>query len=188
MSLNLLSTSGSLRTGSYCSAIARAAASLTPDGVTCEMVNLIEALPHYNADLDLAPDGPIPAPVAEVRRRITEASGLLIVTPEYNYGLPGALKNLVDWASRPFKKHCLIGKPVAVIGASPSGRGGLGPVEYLRTILPALGATLVGDEVLVGQVDTKIDPETGELSDELAEQVRSALQALADAARTVPAS
>lgn len=147
-----------------------------------ERAELIDELPHYNADLDLAPGGPVPPRVAELRQRFADANGLLLVTPEYNYGLPGGMKDLVDWATRPFKAHCLIGKPVAVIGASPNSRGGLGPVEYLGTILPALGAVLVGESLLVGGVDTKINPETGELNDELAEQVSAVMAALASAA------
>lgn len=188
MSITLLTVSGSLRAGSYCTAIARVAAALAPPGVRAERAELIQDLPHYNADLDLAPGGPVPLRVAEVRQRLTDASGLLLVTPEYNYGLPGGLKDLLDWATRPFKAHCLVGKPVAVIGASPSSRGGLAPVEYLRTILPALGAVLVGEPLLVGGVDTRINAETGELNEELAEQVATAMAALAQAAATAAAA
>ena len=180
MTLRLLSVSGSLRAGSFSTALARAGAALAPDGARCEPVDLVRDLPLYDQDLDGAT---VPDRVADVRARLAAADGVLLCTPEYNYGIPGGLKNLVDWASRPFGKHCLVGKPVAVIGCSPGSRGGRASVEYLRMVLPALGATLVGDEILIPKIEDHLDPSTGAPDDEVAARLRAALTALTDAAR-----
>jgi len=180
MTVHLLAISGSLRAGSYNTMVARAAAGLAPAGVTVEVAELVRDLPLYDQDLDVEPLSPA---VADLRRRIGEAGGVLLVTPEYNYSIPGGLKNLLDWASRPFGKHCMMGKPVAVIGAGPGSRGGKASVEYLRSVLPALGAELVGDELLLAKVDTQLDPADGTPGEELAVQLGTVVTALAAAAR-----
>jgi chromate reductase len=181
VTLNLLAVSGSLRSGSFCTRLANAAGSLVPDGAHYEVADLVRGLPLYDQDLDVEA---APEPVMRVRDRLAVADGVLLITPEYNYGVPGGLKNLVDWASRPFGKHCLVGKPVAVVGCGPSSRGGRASVEYLRMVLPALGALLVGDEVLLPKIDQHLDPDSGAASDEVAAPLRATLLALADAART----
>jgi chromate reductase, NAD(P)H dehydrogenase (quinone) len=110
---------GSLRRDSYNRGLMRAAIEAAPPGLTIEEVD-IASLPLYNEDLDA--EG-APPPVAELRQRIAEADGLLIATPEYNYGVPGPLKNALDWASRPPEDSCLNRKPVAIMGASPARTG-----------------------------------------------------------------
>ena len=118
--LTILAIPGSLRARSLNRAALRAAQTLTPPGVTLELVELAD-IPLYNGDIDN--DGG-PAPVRAFKQRITAADGLLIATPEYNYSIPGVLKNAIDWASRPAYKSPLAGKPVAMFGAAGGFVGG----------------------------------------------------------------
>ena len=159
----ILVISGSLRAASFNTALGRAAVRLSRESATLASPDLIRSLPAYDEDMD---GEPVQAAVAAMRTAIAEAAGVRVITPEYNYGLPGGLKNLIDWASRPFGKHCLVGKPVAVAGSSPSGRGGKAAVEYLRLVLPAIGANLVGVEVLVPGVQGQVDVSTDVISPE----------------------
>jgi chromate reductase, NAD(P)H dehydrogenase (quinone) len=119
---NLVGLSGSLRRDSYNSMLLRAAAELTPAGTTLEIAT-IRGIPLYNGDVETS-EG-IPATVQELKRKITAANGLLIVTPEYNNSIPGVLKNAIDWLSRPSEDIRTVfgGRPVAVIGITP-GQGG----------------------------------------------------------------
>jgi len=116
----------------------------------------VRELPTYDGDLDT--DTP-PAVVADIRRELGNSRAIIIGTPEYNYSLPGGLKNVIDWASRPFAKHCLIGRRIGVFGCSPGDRGGKSAVEYLRNIVPLLGATLVGPELLFPKINSLISPD-----------------------------
>ncbi len=127
-------------------------------GTNIEFVlrDYVRELPHYDGDLDTETP---PAVVVDFRREMSEAHAIIIGTPEYNYSLPGGLKNLIDWASRPFAKHCLIGRRVGVFGCAPGDRGGKAAVEYLRNIVPLLGATLVGTELLFPKINSLISPD-----------------------------
>jgi chromate reductase, NAD(P)H dehydrogenase (quinone) len=118
----ILGISGSLSKASLNSALLRAAIALTPEGASLD-ANGIDGIPLYNGDEEEARG--IPAAVAELKRKLREADGLLLVTPEYNNSVPGALKNAIDWMSRPpgeVAQH-FEGEPVAVIGASPGAFG-----------------------------------------------------------------
>ena len=179
MTLHLLAVSGSIRAGSYNTALAHATAALAPADTTVEVVDLIRALPYYDPDLDVEP---LPAAAEDLRRRFAAADGIVLFAPEYNFGLPGGFKNLIDWASRPYGKHCLVGKPVSVVGSSPSSGGAAQAVSYLRTVLPLLGAELVGDEVTIGKVNSLLDPETGAPGAELAAQLAAVVGLLASTA------
>ena len=120
----------------------------------------VRELPLYDGDLDINTETETPpAVVVDFRRELSEAHAIIIGTPEYNYNLPGGLKNVVDWASRPFAKHCLIGRRIGVFGCTPGERGGKAAVEYLRNIVPLLGATLVGPELLFPKINSLITPE-----------------------------
>jgi chromate reductase, NAD(P)H dehydrogenase (quinone) len=110
---------GSLRAGSYNLALLRAVAEVLPQGVSLE-IGRIDDLPLYNADLQSQGD---PAPVARLKRQIEDCDAFLIATPEYNYSIPGPLKNALDWASRPPKTCCLRRKPIGIMGCS-SGESG----------------------------------------------------------------
>jgi len=185
--MRILAISGSLRAGSHNTSLLRAAARRAPEGVTVELYEGLESLPPYNEDRDT--DLP-PAPVGELRRRIAEADALLISTPEYNGTLPGQLKQLVDWASRPHgASAALYGKPVAVIGASVTDYGALWAQDHLRRALAIAGARVIGSDLPVARVAEKLgddgavaDPETLARLDEVLLGLREAHESLAVAA------
>ncbi|MFN8160485.1 MAG: NADPH-dependent FMN reductase [Solirubrobacterales bacterium] len=158
--MRILAISGSLRRGSYSSGLLRAARELAPAGVEIDTYGGLAGLPAYDEDLDA---GAPPAPVAELRERIAGADALLIATPEYNGSVPGALKNALDWASRPHGLSALSAKPVGVIGSSPSPFGGAWAEESLRRVLTVAGALPLETEMTVGKVDTLFVD--GELAD-----------------------
>ena len=111
--VRILGIAGSLRRGSYNRAALRAATQLVPEGTTLDIFD-IDGIPAFNQDEEQKP----PAKVVELKKRIREADAILIVTPEYNYSIPGVLKNAIDWASRPYGDSAWSGKPAAIIGAS----------------------------------------------------------------------
>jgi chromate reductase, NAD(P)H dehydrogenase (quinone) len=170
---------GSLRAGSYTTAILRAAGDLLPDDFSGEIVDLIRPLPYYDGDLD---DDPLPAAVIDIRAKLGSAGGLIIATPEYNGMVPGGLKNWVDWATRPFRAHSLIGTPVVVFGASPGGRGALGAVTWLADILARLGLQVVGESVTVPTVATKV-AEDGKVDPQVIDQLRPLVDSFVEAVR-----
>ena len=160
--MRLLGIAGSFREGSYNRALLRAAAELAPLGVVLEEHD-IRGLPFYDGDLEAAGD---PEPVTELKDAIRRANGLVIATPEYNRGIPGGLKNAIDWASRPALASPLAGKPVAIMGAS-TGRGGTARAQQqLREALGFPRAVVIEEpEVLVPEAYLHFD-EHGELVDE----------------------
>lgn len=129
---HILGLSGSLRTASFNTALLRAATGLMPDGATLE-AGSIAGVPLYDGDLE-AREGQ-PATVKHLQARLAAADGLLLVTPEYNNGIPGVFKNAIDWMSRGEGLKLFVGKPVAVIGASP---GPFGTVLSQNHWLPVL--------------------------------------------------
>jgi chromate reductase len=160
--MRILGIAGSLREGSYNRALLRAARELLPEGV--ELVDYdVRDLPFYDGDVEAAGD---PEAVVRFKQAIREADAVLIATPEYNRGVPGVLKNAIDWASRPPLASPLTGKPVAVMGAS-TGRGGTARAqEQLRAALEFSRATVVEQpEVLVPEAFMRFD-EQGELVDD----------------------
>jgi chromate reductase len=160
-SIHVLGISGSLRRGSYNSAALRTARELAPADMRIEIGD-ISQIPLYNEDVK---QQGFPPPVEELRRKVREADGLLIVTPEYNYSIPGVLKNAIDWVSRP-PDQPFDGKPIAIMGASP-GMLGTGRAQYhLRQCFVFLnGYVLNRPEVLISQAHTKFDAE-GKLTDQ----------------------
>jgi chromate reductase len=154
-SLKILAIPGSLRRGSFNRSLARAAVELAPAGTTVEVADLRD-IPVYDEDVNAA--GPPPA-VLDFKRRIAEADAVFIATPEYNHGVPGVLKNFIDWTSRrpsqPWK-----GKPVAIAGASDGGFGTVRAQLALRPILGCLDARVVENpELHVANAQLKIDAE-----------------------------
>jgi len=117
--LRILGIAGSLRANSLNRALLRAAAELAPAGMAIDTFDLA-LVPLYNGDVEAAGD---PPGVAAFKRAIADADGVLMATPEYNHGVPGVMKNAVDWASRPPGSAVLGGKPVGLIGASPGITG-----------------------------------------------------------------
>ena len=120
MSIRVAGIVGSLREGSLNKGLLRAAAELAPAGMAIEVYTRLGDIPPYNDDVFQKGD---PEPVADLKNFIGGADALLISTPEYNYGIPGVLKNAIDWASRPAGKSALNRKPAALMGCSP-GLGG----------------------------------------------------------------
>lgn len=174
--VHVLGFSGSLRRASWNSGLLRAAAEVLPDGLTLEIHDLA-AIPLFNQD---AVDGNlIPAPVQEFKARIAAADALLIATPEYNYSLPGVLKNAIDWASRPPNASPLDGKPLALLGAG----GVFGTVRaqlHLRQIAVFTNMLPLNKPQLhVMRAWEKFDAD-GNLKDEAVRQeIRALLEALA---------
>jgi len=159
--MRLLGIAGSFREGSYNRALLRAAAELAPPGVVLEEHD-IRGLPFYDGDLEAAGD---PEPVTGLKDAIRRADGLVIATPEYNRGIPGGLKNAIDWASRPALASPLAAKRVAIMGAS-TGRGGTARAQQqLREALGFPRAVVIEEpEVLVPEAYLHFD-EHGELVD-----------------------
>jgi chromate reductase len=159
--LRFLAISGSLRAASLNTAALRAAMELAPEGVTIEMAD-ISGIPLYNDDVRLAG---MPASVVALQNAIAAADAVLIATPEYNFSIPGVLKNAIDWVSRtdpqPFR-----GKPVGIIGAS-MGALGTGRAQYdLRKVFLFLDAHVLNKpEVMIGAAHTRFDA-NGALTDE----------------------
>lgn len=174
--MRVLAISGSLRAASHNTALLRAAADLAPDGVELELFDGLELVPPYNEDHDT--DTPA-EPVTRLRQRIADADAVLFSTPEYNGSVPGQLKNAVDWASRPFGRSALWGKPVAVIGASTSEYGALWAQADLRKTLGISGARVLDAELPVGKAHERLSAD-GELDDEMRERLVELLEQLAD--------
>lgn len=132
--MRIVGIAGSLRAGSYNAALLRAAAEMTPEGVEID-VRSIRGVPVYDGDLEAA-EG-IPEAVTALKEAVAAADGLLLGTPEYNNGIPGAFKNAIDWMSRPSADIPRVfgGKPVGLVGASP---GGFGTILAQNAWLPVL--------------------------------------------------
>ena len=176
--MRILGIAGSLRTGSYNRALLNAAAELAPDGMHVDVWDRLGDIPHYNADLDN--DESRPAVVDDFKGAIGEADGVLVVSPEYIYGVPGVLKNALDWASRPPNKSSLGGKPAGVMGASTSLIGTARAQVQLRDALFACMVNVMPyRDVAVGMAKDKFAD--GRLTDEKTRDfVREYLRALAD--------
>lgn len=136
----LLGIAGSLREGSLNRALLEAAKALLPEGCALETFSLDE-VPMYRSELDT--DGARPAPVTALKAAIDGADGVVFATPEYNYGIPGVLKNAIDWASRPAYRSVLRDKPVTIVGASPGGVGTARAQGALKTVLLGTGAAIL---------------------------------------------
>ena len=175
--LSVLGVAGSLRRASYNRSLLHAARDLAPPGMSLRTFEL-DAIPLYNADVEAAGD---PGPVAAFKQAVREADALLVATPEYNYGVPGVLKNAIDWASRPPGKSPLAGKPAAIVGAS-MGQGGTirAQLQLRQAFLFTEVYALLKPEVAIPRCQEKFDAE-GRLTDEAARgQVRKLLEALRD--------
>jgi chromate reductase len=151
--LNLVVLLGSLRKDSFNGALARALPVLAPQGVTVSALGSVGDFPHYDADLQA--EG-FPPQVVAMAEAIAASDGVIIVTPEYNYSVPGALKNALDWLSR-VSPQPFVGKPVAIETASPGVLGGVRAQYHLRQVLVFLDAKVLNKpEVMVGGVAGKV--------------------------------
>jgi chromate reductase, NAD(P)H dehydrogenase (quinone) len=151
---NVVGFAGSLRRGSYNRALLRAATELSPSGLHI-VIHELDGIPLYNGDVEAAG---APSSVAQLRDAIRQADGLLIATPEYNHGVPGVLKNAIDWLSRPPRDSSLNGKVAAVMGASPGMTGTARGQSQLRQAFVFTNTyAFLQPEVLVGHAQEKFD-------------------------------
>ncbi len=151
---HVVAFAGSLRRNSFNRALVRAAEELAPEGLRIEAIE-IGGLPFYNADVELEGDPPA---VASFKASLQSADGVLIATPEYNDGMPGVLGNALDWGSRLPGRSPLVGKPVAVMGASPSQTGTARAQLHLRQILNHVQARILPPpELLVALAHQRFD-------------------------------
>ncbi|MEU3253460.1 NADPH-dependent FMN reductase [Streptomyces sp. NPDC006997] len=158
----ILALSGSLRAQSYNTALLKAAVKHNSGKATIEIYEDLARLPMYNQDHDH--DDP-PREVVELRRRVAEAAGLFIVTPEHNASVPAALKNALDWTSTQPAGGILVGKPIAIAGASPGAFGSSRGQLALRQILASIGAdVLAKPEVAVFHCHERVNAE-GDVTD-----------------------
>jgi len=174
VTIKILGFAGSLRRGSFNKAILRAAREELPADAELEIFDL-EGIPPYNQDLD----DNMPGRVKEFKQKIRSADAILIASPEYNYSIPGVLKNAIDWASRPPGDNSWDGKPVAVMGASIGMLGGARAQYHLRQVFVYVNMFPVNrPEVMVPFVQDKVD-ENGNITDEKTRhKVRELLESL----------
>lgn len=172
--MNILGIAGSLRRNSYNKWLLRAAVELVPPGSKIEVFDL-EGLPPFNQDFESTPT----PKVAEFKRKIKAADGILIVTPEYNYSIPGVLKNAIDCASRPYGDNAWAGKPVAIMSASIGMLGGARAQYHLRQCFVFLDMHPINQpEVMVTFAPQKFT-EDGKLTDNTSKElIRGLLEAL----------
>jgi chromate reductase, NAD(P)H dehydrogenase (quinone) len=147
--MRILGISGSLRRGSHNRRLLRAAGAVLPPGADLVEWDGLAGLPAFDEDQELAP----PEPVRAFRDQVAGADALLIATPEYNASIPGALKNALDWASRPFPENVLRYKPCAVIGASTGLFGAVWAQAEVRKVLRASGAHVLESELPISTAD-----------------------------------
>lgn len=159
---NLLGFSGSLRKGAYSAAILQSLADAVKDKVSIDIFPLND-IPLYNEDIDT--DDARPAAVNDFKSKIGAADGLVIVSPEYNYGITGVLKNALDWASRPGYQSVLKDKPVLIIGSSIAMTGGVRALDQVKQTLSAtLSRVTPVPEILVPSAQNKV--QDGRVTDE----------------------
>jgi chromate reductase, NAD(P)H dehydrogenase (quinone) len=179
--IRILGIAGSLRRDSYNRSALRAASQLAPEGATVEIFEL-DGIPGFNQDEEQNP----PAKVTELKQKIRAADAVLFVTPEYNYSVPGVLKNAIDWASRPYGDNAWDGKPAAIMGASIGNIGTARAQYHLRQTMVFLNMfPLNQPEVMIGNAAERFDAE-GNLTDETTkEYIRKLLQNLVDWTRRI---
>ena len=174
--IRILGIAGSLRRESYNRAALSAATQLVPEGATIDIFEL-DGIPGFNQDEEQNP----PAKVVEFKRRIREADAILFVTPEYNYSVPGVLKNAIDWASRPYGDSAWNGKPAAIMGASIGAIGTARAQYHLRQMFVFLNMFPINQpEVMIGNAQERFDSQGNLTDDATKEFIRQLLQNLVE--------
>ena len=185
--MKIVGISGSLRKGSFNTALLRAAVGLMPQGAELE-IGSIAGIPLYDGDVEAAQG--IPQSVELLKNSIAQAQGLLLVTPEYNNSIPGVFKNAIDWLSRPSSDIAKVfgDRPVGVIGASPGGFGTILAQNAWLPVLRTLGTRpYFGGRLQVSRAGNVFNA-AGELTDDaIRSQVRKYLEAFVDFSRNRPA-
>ena len=179
--VRILGIAGSLRRESYNRAALRSATQLVPEGATIEIFEL-DGIPAFNQDEEQNPS----PKVVELKQRIREADAVLIVTPEYNYSIPGVLKNAIDWASRPYGDSAWNGKPAAIMGASVGVIGTARAQYHLRQVFVFLNMFPINQpEVMIGNASERFDAQ-GNVTDEMTKKlIRQLLENLVDWTRRI---
>ncbi|SDI53827.1 NADPH-dependent FMN reductase [Natribacillus halophilus] len=174
---NILGISGSLRRGSFNRHVLSAATRMTEDNVTIHTYDLAE-LPLFNGDLEAGGD---PESVARFKRAILDSDGLFIVTPEYHHGMPGVLKNAIDWAGSDANHNVLTDMPAAMIGASPTMFGTAFSQQQMKQSLVAAGASVMQKpEVFISRANKKIAENGAITDDDTNAQIASFLRAFTE--------
>src|SRR5687768_6132015 len=172
--IRILGIAGSLRRESFNRAALRAATQLVPEGASLHIFEL-DGIPGFNQDEEQNP----PAKVLELKRRIRETDAILFVTPEYNYSVPGVLKNAIDWASRPYGDCAWNGKPAAIMGASIGTIGTARAQYHLRQMFVFLNMFPINQpEVMIGNASERFDAEGNLTDDTTKDFIRQLLQGL----------
>lgn len=177
---NVIGIAGSLRKGSFNAALLRAAAELAPEGLTVEIASL-RGIPLYDGDVEK--DDGIPDAVEGLKEKIAAADGLLLVTPEYNHGIPGVFKNAIDWLSRPAKDIPRVfgGKAVALIGATPGGGGTRMAQAAWLPVLRALGTRpWFGRQLNVAKAREVFDDDDELVDDKICQRLAAFMRDFAD--------
>ncbi len=161
MNYNLLAISGSLRTGSYNTALVRAFQKHVPEGAVLEIAD-ISSIPLFNQDFEKE----LPVAVVDLKKKISSVDGIIISTPEYSRSIPGVLKNVLDWTCRPYGESAWKGKPVFVVGATSGHVGTAVAQAVVKSVLLPIGAYVLGTpEFYLMSAQEKFDAE-GTLIDE----------------------
>jgi chromate reductase len=181
--LKVLGISGSLRKDSHNSRLLESASRVLPVDAELELldVELLRNLPHYDPDID-DHESPLPE-VARLRDAIASADAILFATPEFNGTLPSALKNAVDWASRPHRAAALTGKPAAAISASTANYGGVWAQDHLRKALSIAGARVIDGEFAVARAHEVIEEHGDVLHKDEEQNLAPIVEALVEEAR-----
>ena len=173
--MRVLAISGSLRADSSNTGLLRALREEAPAGIDVELWDGLKAIPPYDADDDVVPG---PPDVEAFRELVREVDAVFFATPEYNSSVPGALKNALDWASRPLATNSFRNKPVAVISSSAGAFGGVWAAAELRKVLGAMGARVTEAELAVGHAAEKFDDDGRLADDDVRQGLRDALATL----------
>jgi chromate reductase len=173
--IRVIGVAGSLRRDSYNKAALRAAQKLAPEGMSIDIFDL-EGIPPFNQDHEKTP----PERVVEFKKQIRESAAVLIVTPEYNYSVPGVLKNAIDWASRPYGDSAWSGKPAAIMSASPGAFGGARAQYHLRQMFVFLNMYAINQpEVMIADAAHRFDAEGNLIHDQTKQLISDLLKSLA---------
>jgi chromate reductase, NAD(P)H dehydrogenase (quinone) len=173
--MRILAISGSLRDGSHNTALLRALREEVPEGVEVDIWQGLKVVPPYDQDDDVVPG---PEAVEAFRELVRESDGVFFATPEYNASVPGALKNALDWASRPVATNVFRNKPVAVISSSAGAFGGVWAAAELRKVLGTMGARVTEAELSVAHAQEKVSDDGVISDDDVREGLRAALDTL----------
>lgn len=174
--ITILGFAGSLRKDSFNKAILRAALSLLPERVKLDIFDL-EGIPLFNQDIE----DNLPEKVIEFKEKIRAADAILIATPEYNYSIPGVLKNAIDWASRPYGDNVFSGKPLAIMGASIGMLGTARAQYHLRQTLVFLNVyPLNQPEIIIPFIADKIDKEGNLVDEKTKSKIQELIMSLVD--------